>query len=200
MAHLGACSCSGALVNSCGRSWPCYGPARKGPPPSLSSLWGPLSTETHTEDGEHRQGSGSSQPKPHTILIGSGVEELLDLCPIFSDNVIRADVPATAEGLQFRYCDFGEFSGAFIGNVRVVLGVEHHQFRAVDFQPMVPRIVKDASACSSSHQTADIRYRTLRGCTQRSPVLMSPLFQPCPEHSNPPQGSSRSPASLADEE
>jgi hypothetical protein len=25
----------------------------------------------------------------------------------------------------------------FKGNVRVVLGVEHHQFRAVDFRPIV---------------------------------------------------------------
>jgi len=33
MAHLGACSCLGALVNSGGRSLPCFGPARKGPPP-----------------------------------------------------------------------------------------------------------------------------------------------------------------------
>jgi hypothetical protein len=45
VAHLGACSCSGALVNSGGRCRPCSGPARKGPPPSLHLLCGTVASK-----------------------------------------------------------------------------------------------------------------------------------------------------------
>ena len=76
----------------------------------------------------------------------SRLEELLDLGPILPDNVIRADVPATAEGLQRGSRKFRKQSGAFVGHIRIVLGVKHHQFRPVDFRPMMARIVEGAAS------------------------------------------------------
>ena len=62
--------------------------------------------------------------------------------PISSDHVIRADVPTTHERLQRGSRKFREQSGAFIGNVRIVLGVEHQHLGTFDFPPAVPKIVE----------------------------------------------------------
>src|SRR5262249_46887344 len=80
------------------------------------------------------------------VNVGSySIEEPLDLLPILPDHVIRADVPAALERLEFRAREFRELSSAFVRYVRVILGMKHQKLGTVDFVPVVPRIVEGAT-------------------------------------------------------
>src|SRR5260370_5790034 len=92
-----------------------------------------------------RYSGGQLASKRH-YASSSRLEELLDLHPISSDHVVCADVPTTLNGFQSRSCEPCEFSGTFIGNVRIVLGVEHQHLGTLDFLPAVPRIVEGAAS------------------------------------------------------
>src|SRR6266576_6000442 len=88
-----------------------------------------------------RYSGGQLASKQHYASSGR-LEELLDLYPISSDHVIRTDVPTTHKRLQRGSRKFCEQSGSFIGNVRIVPGVEPQYLGTLDFLPVVPRIVE----------------------------------------------------------
>jgi hypothetical protein len=50
-------------------------------------------------------------------FVSSGVEELLDLSPIASNDVVRADVSAPLEGLQGGSGDFRKFLTSVIWHI-----------------------------------------------------------------------------------
>src|ERR1700757_1906841 len=89
-------------------------------------------------------GTGIRSPgrSASSLTSDCGIKELLDLGPIFSRDVIRADVPAALQALEFGASNLSEFPGALVRHIGIILGVKHQHFRAIDFVSMVPRIVE----------------------------------------------------------
>ena len=80
------------------------------------------------------------------LLAPSRIKEVLDLRPILSGDVIRADVPATVERLESDSGEFRKSLASLIRHMRIVFGVEQHHFRRRDFGSMVPRIVESPAS------------------------------------------------------
>src|ERR1700722_4798066 len=78
----------------------------------------------------------------HCAFSSIGIKEPLDLSPILSNDVVRADVSTPLERLQTDSCDFCKSLASLIRHVRIVLGVEKHHLRRRDFRSMVPWIVE----------------------------------------------------------
>jgi len=57
-------------------------------------------------------------------FVSSGVEELLDLSPIASNDVVRADVSAPLEGLQGGSGDFRKFLTSVIWHIWIIFGMK----------------------------------------------------------------------------
>src|SRR6516162_11608751 len=71
-----------------------------------------------------------------------GIEELLNLMPISSGDVIGADVPAALKRFESDAGDLGKLFGPFIGDVGIILGVEDQHLGRSDCAPVVPGIVE----------------------------------------------------------
>src|ERR1700737_95715 len=76
------------------------------------------------------------------LLRPSGIKELLDLSPVSSNDVVRADVSAPLERFQTDSCEFRELLASFIRHMRIILGMKDHYLRRSDFDSMAPRAVE----------------------------------------------------------
>src|SRR5439155_22487833 len=71
--------------------------------------------------------------------------EFLDLRPVFSRDVLRADVSAALQRREFDTCDLGKSLASLIRQVRIIFDVEHQHLRRIDFVFLVPRVVEGAA-------------------------------------------------------
>jgi hypothetical protein len=79
-------------------------------------------------------------------LAASGIKELLDLSPVFSNDVLRADVFAPLQGFQPDSCEFRKLLASFIWHMRIIFGMDDQHFRRRDFRSMVPRIIESPTS------------------------------------------------------